>query len=223
MHGKVVLDVGCGTGAEAIDLVRHGARRAIGLDIRERPLQIARTAAADAGLADRCVFVQHTDERADVVLSVDGFEHYDDPAGVLRFMRERVSDSGRVLISFGPPWLHPLGGHLFSVFPWAHLIFTERALLGWRARFKSDGATRFHEVEGGLNQMTIRRFVRLLDESPFEVESFEAVPIRRLRPVANRMTREFTTAIVRCRLTPRTGVRRAYSRLGMTRCAVLPV
>ena len=56
-----------------------------------------------------------------------------------------VADSGQVHISFGPPWCHPLGGHLFSVFPWAHLLFTEHALLQWRAGFKHDGATRFGE------------------------------------------------------------------------------
>jgi hypothetical protein len=55
-----------------------------------------------------------------------------------------------------------LGGHLFSVFPWAHLIFSEQALIRWRSDFKSDGATRFSEVAGGLNQMTIRRFERLI-------------------------------------------------------------
>jgi hypothetical protein len=36
----------------------------------------------------------------------------------------------------------------------AHLIFKERALIRWRAGFKTDGATRFGEVAAGLNQMT---------------------------------------------------------------------
>ena len=89
------------------------------------------------------------------------------------------------------------------MFPWAHLIFTEAALLRWRARFKHDGATRFGEVEGGLNQMTIRRFRRLVADSPLAFETFEAVPIRRLRALATPLTREFFTSYVRCRLKPR--------------------
>jgi hypothetical protein len=105
-----------------------------------------------------------------------------------------------VFASFGPTWYHPLGGHLFSVFPWAHLVFSEAALIRWRADFKTDGATRFSECAGGLNQMTIRRFERLVRESPFQSRMLEAIPIRKLRSVHGGLTREFTTAIVRCRL-----------------------
>jgi hypothetical protein len=154
-------------------------------------------------VADRCVFAAHTAERADVIVSIDGFEHYGEPERILDVMGRLVHSHGCVMIAFGPPWLHPLGGHLFSIFPWAHLIFTERALLRWRADFKSDGARRFGEVEGGLNQMTVRRFAQLLERSPFEVRRFEAVPIRRLRWVSNAVTRELVTSIVRCTLVPR--------------------
>lgn len=200
---KSVIDFGCGTGVEAIEVARHGARRVIGIDLRRDLLDQAEREAARGGVLDRCLFTTHTDERADVILSIDSFEHYDDPRGVLRMMRGLIQPDGRLMISFGPPWFHPLGGHLFSVFPWAHLIFSEQALIRWRADFKSDGATRFCEVTGGLNQMTVRRFERLLEESDFEVVEFAAVPIRRLRRFANRLTREFLTSTVRCTLVPR--------------------
>jgi hypothetical protein len=74
---------------------------------------------------------------------------------------------------------------------------------GRRSRFKQDGATRFAEVEGGLNQMTIGRFRRLVAGSPLRFETFETVPIRRLRVLANPLTREFVTGSVRCSLRPR--------------------
>lgn len=207
--GKVVVDFGCGVGKEAIDLARHGARRVIGIDIRPTALDCATTAARRAGVAERCLFTTHADEKADLIVSLDGFEHYDDAAGTLRVMRKLVKDDGRVLSCFGPTWLHPYGGHLFSVFPWAHLIFTEPALIRWRSDFKADGATRFREVEGGLNQMTISRFERILDASPFRVEGLEAVPVRRLRWLHNPLTREFLTSVVRCRLLPKACVRDA--------------
>ncbi|MEP6741917.1 MAG: hypothetical protein ABJB61_05415 [bacterium] len=114
-----------------------------------------------------------------------------------------LSDDVCVIAAFGPTWYHPLGGHLFSVFPWSHLIFTEKALIRWRSDFKTDGAARFSEVEGGLNQMTIRRFERLVAESEFTFLEFEAVPIRKLRPLANRLTCEFLTAMVRCKVIPK--------------------
>ena len=115
-------------------------------------------------------------------------------------MDQHLQPGGEVLVSFGPTWYHPLGGHLFSVFPWAHLIFSEKALISWRSAFKTDGATRFSEVAGGLNQMTIAKFEALVATSPFKFAALEFVPIKKLRPIHNRLSREFTTAIVRCRL-----------------------
>lgn len=202
---KVVIDFGCGAGNEAVEIAQRGARRVIGLEKREQLRREGAERARRAGVADRCNFTAETDEKADVILSVDSFEHFDDPAAILRTMRALLKDDGVAVIEFGPPWYHPLGGHLFSVFPWAHLLFTERCLIRWRSDFKSDGATRFSEIEGGLNQMTVRRFKRLVWESDFEIKSFEAAPIRRARLLSNPLTREFFTAIVRCRLAPRIG------------------
>jgi SAM-dependent methyltransferase len=180
----------------------HGAKKVIGLDLREELLIHARSAARKAGVEDRCVFITRTDEKADVIVSLDAFEHFEDPAETLRIMRGLLKDDGRIIAAFGPTWYHPLGGHQFSVFPWAHLLFTEKALIRWRSDFKRDGATRFSEVSGGLNQMTISRFERIVAASPFEFESFEAVPIRKVQRLHNRLTREFFSAIVRCRLVP---------------------
>jgi len=201
--GKVVIDFGCGEGDDAVEMAQRGAKRVIGVDIREEVLETARQKALGDGLQSTCSFVVSTDEAAEVIVSVDAFEHFSDPAGMLRAMDRLLRPEGEVLVSFGPTWYHPLGGHLFSVFPWAHLLFSEKALLRWRSTFRTDGAQRFHEVAGGLNQMTIARFERLVAASPLQFASLELVPIRKLRYVQNRVTREFTTAIVRCRLVKR--------------------
>ena len=184
-------------------MARNGARRVIGIDIREDMLRIGRERAAAAGVQDRCIFASSPSEPADIVVSVDAFEHFADPAGILKAMSELLTPQGEVLASFGPTWYHPLGGHLFSVFPWAHIIFSESALIRWRSTFKTDGATRFHEVAGGLNQMTIKRFDELVENSPLKFVTLELVPIRKLKRIHNRLTREFTTAIVRCCLVKR--------------------
>jgi len=200
---KIVIDFGCGDGEDAVEVARRGAKKVIGVEIRERALANARQRAAERGISDRCSFTTRTEETADVILSIDAFEHFDDPAEILRIMRRLLKDDGCVIAAFGPTWYHPLGGHLFSVFPWAHLLFTENSLIRWRSDFKTDGATRLSEAEGGLNQMTIRHFRSLVAASDFEFAEFEPVAIRKLKPFANRLTREFTTAIVRCRLRPR--------------------
>ena len=64
----------------------------------------------------------------DAIVSIDAFEHFSNPASALKTMHAMLNPGGRVYVSFGPTWYHPLGGHLFSVFPWAHLLFSETAL-----------------------------------------------------------------------------------------------
>ncbi len=201
--GKVVLDFGCGEGAESVEMAQKGASRVIGIDIREDVLKVAKQKALDAGVQNICVFATSTTELADLVVSVDAFEHFADPAEILRIMNTLLRPSGEVHISFGPTWYHPVGGHLFSVFPWAHLIFSEQALMRWRSTFKTDGATRFGEVAGGLNQITVAKFEELVAASPFKFAALELVPIKKLRRLHCSFTREFTTAVVRCRLVKR--------------------
>ena len=108
--GKVVIDFGCGQGEEAIDIAKHGAKTVIGLDLRERLLDQARLMAERAGVSERCIFETKTDVKADVIMSLDAFEHFNDPAEILRIMRGLLKDKGRVIAMFGPTWFHPLGG-----------------------------------------------------------------------------------------------------------------
>lgn len=203
IRGKIVLDFGCGPGRQAVAMARLGAARVIGLDLQEKWLAAARQLAREHAVDDSCSFSVDTTETADLIISKDAFEHFEDVPGVLRTMRRHLKPGGVVLVSFGPTWLHPYGGHLFSVFPWAHLVFTERSLIRWRSDFKHDGATRFSEVAGGLNQMTIQRFEQFVEESPLRLAWLDTIPIKGLEFLKHRACREFGTSIVRCELTPR--------------------
>jgi SAM-dependent methyltransferase len=137
--GKVVIDFGCGDGADANHLSQLGAARVTGIDIQERWLARARQRALEAGLSeDRCAFATSTSEGAGVIVCLDSFEHFADPAEALRQMHPLLRPGGSLLLSFGWGWSHPRGGHSFSEVPWAHLLFSERALIQWRSRHKSD-------------------------------------------------------------------------------------
>jgi SAM-dependent methyltransferase len=204
IRGKVVVDFGCGEGREVVELVEHGASHVVGVDIRDKWLAEAAALAVERGVGDRCTFVRAWDApaSADVIISLDSFEHFADPAAILRVMEAMLAPDGRVLVAFGPPWYHPYGGHLFSVFPWAHCVFTEAAMLQWRSNLpgKKPAATL---LEAGLNKMTVHGFQKLIAESGFEFAAFKAVPIRKLRWLAHHPLRELTTSIVRCELVRR--------------------
>lgn len=198
VRGRDVIDFGCGSGAEAVEMATV-ANTVFGLDIIEQSLNRARARARGAGVESRCAFgATLPSGKVDIIVSLDSFEHFGEPEVVLEQMYDLLRPGGRMIASFGPTWYHPYGGHLFSVFPWAHLIFTEAALMRWRADIRSDGATRFSEVEGGLNQMTIGRFLRIVRRSRFRLDHFETVPIRKKKALGTRLTREFTSSIVRC-------------------------
>ncbi|MEO6237683.1 MAG: class I SAM-dependent methyltransferase [Vicinamibacterales bacterium] len=201
VRDKTVLDFGCGGGSESAEMAEHGARRVIGVDIDEPSLERARAQAIRRGVADRTLFANTVNEPVDVIVSLDTFEHFQDPDATLRIMARLLRPGGEVLVSFGPTWFHPLGGHFYSVFPWAHLVFSEPALVRWRSRYKTDGMQSIAAT--GLNRITIRRFRRVVAQSPMKFRSFEPVPIRPLRRLHNRLTREFTTSTVRCTLVHR--------------------
>ena len=204
LSGKTVVDFGCGYGEQTLELAQQGAGLAIGVDIREDLLEGARRRAADV---PNVTFLNASrlgaSGFADFVLSVDAFEHFTEPADVLQQIHGLLKPGGFLLLSFGPPWLHPLGGHSFSVFPWSHIILSERALCRWHNAVKRTKLTSFGEVSGGLNRMTVGRFRVLVRSSPFQSATVTAVHIRKLRRFHNRITREFTTAIVRGQLQKR--------------------
>ncbi len=201
LHNKVVVDFGCGSGSNVLELADRGCARVVGVDIQDRLLADGRDAAATRGVSDRVQFVTTFDGKADVVLSTDAFEHFLDPAAMLNLMGAMLNRDGYLLVEFGPTWYHPLGGHLFSVFPWAHLLFTEAVLIRWRSDFKSDGARRFEDCAGGLNRMTISRWEKIVEENGFEFSSYTLRPINAVRSFHCRLTRELFTAAVIARLT----------------------
>ena len=101
---RTVLDLGCGSGRYAIECATEGASRVVGIDIAPRMLELARSLAAEMGVADRCTFQQNDvlglDEpsKFDVIFAIGLFDYIRDPAPALRKMRDLTA--GRAIISF---------------------------------------------------------------------------------------------------------------------------
>jgi SAM-dependent methyltransferase len=210
---KTIVDFGCGYGRAALEAARLGAGLVIGIDIRDEVLEQARKEALHDDLKN-CIFLNAFKDCvrdfygiADIVMSIDAFEHYGNPEACLEEMARFLNPDGRVYISFGPPWWHPYGAHLqfMTRLPWPHLIFAEPLLLKARSNYKQDGAQRFEEVEGGLNRMSIRKFERIVERSSFYIAMLKLVPIRRTGVLQRYVPagRELFTSVVKAILAPR--------------------
>ncbi|GAC1450544.1 MAG: hypothetical protein NVS2B8_04710 [Vulcanimicrobiaceae bacterium] len=208
LDGKVVLDFGCGRGADVVMAALLGAERVIGVEINDRYILEARALAKERNVLDRCTFINAIDEsdsyaalvgNCDVIISIDAFEHFSDPKHMLEQMTELLRPGGLLLLSFGPPWLHPYGAHMnhFTTFPWLHFLFSEKVILNVRQRYVADDVRRFEDLPGGLNRMTVRRFEQLVNDAHLRFEKFEAVPIKGLKALTkNPLTRELFTSVV---------------------------
>lgn len=92
------LDVGCGSGRLLLDLQREG-RRAVGLDLSEEALQLARRRG--------CKWLVRGDARKlpirpgsmGLITALDLLEHLDDDEGALREMRQALAPGGRLFLT----------------------------------------------------------------------------------------------------------------------------
>ena len=171
IRGRRVLDFGSGAGYQAVALAMLGAGSVVGVEPYRKSYDQALALVAASGVADRVTFVEELSDdlhgQFDIVISQNSMEHYGDPGGVLDTMARALAPGGALYITFGPPWLAPHGSHMhfFTRLPWVNLLFSEETVMRVRSRFRSDGARRYGDIAGGLNQMTVAKFERLVRQS----------------------------------------------------------
>lgn len=203
VNGKVVMDIGCGNGEDVIQTALMGANKVLGVDIRNL-FDTSQKKAEMLGISEKVnystkVLKEIPPGIIDVALSKNSFEHYDNPEEILLDVHRLLKPGGKFFITFGPPWFHPYGGHMSFMFkyPYPHLIFRERTVMKIRCLYKNDGASKYREVEGGLNKMTIRKFQQLLVKTGFRKEKIWLKPIRHLDIMTKLpIMREFFTSTV---------------------------
>jgi SAM-dependent methyltransferase len=204
VEDRRVLDFGCGWGWQSVAMIEQcKAKQVLAVDIVAANVERTRKLAESHGLSGRIQACQTLPSeykgQCDVVVSCSSFEHFGDPAAILSQMREATRPGGAVILAWAEPWLSPYGSHMshFTRVPWVNVLFSERAVMGVRSRFRADGATRYEDVEGGLNRMTLRKFERILQDCGMKVEWRQYYPVKGL-PLVHRipLVREFLTSAV---------------------------
>jgi SAM-dependent methyltransferase len=102
--GATVADVGCGHGASTVILAQAYPRSSfVGYDSHEPSIEVARKAATEAGVADRCRFevaeaASYPGRRFDLVALFDCFHDMGDPVGVAAHIRETLAEDGTCML-----------------------------------------------------------------------------------------------------------------------------
>lgn len=207
--GKSVLDFGCGLGWQVLAMARSGAKRSAGVDsdaaILARACQLARSAGVTGSTIEfHQTLAPELCGAFDLVISQNAMEHFHDPAATVNLMKQALKPRGKILITFGPPWLAPYGSHMrfFTKVPWVNVWFSERTVINIRRRFRDDGATRYEEVDRGLNKMTLRKFERIVRGSGLRPVYWKLECVKGLDWLGHvPVVREFFVNHVTCMLT----------------------
>lgn len=186
-EGKSVLEVGSGKGGRAVEIVRHGAVRVVGVDPSETEAPIARQFSAQCGLADRTEFITGyiedlPAETFDVIVSENTIEHVLDVPALLAEMRRRLNPSGRCYLGFGPLYHAPDGDHGWLratlpgwpafIWPWGHIVFRSYAL-GKLSQVHGRSVTDTrHWPYLNLNEHTVDEYYRMFSNSGMRVHEF---------------------------------------------------
>jgi ubiquinone/menaquinone biosynthesis C-methylase UbiE len=199
VSGKRVVDFGCGTGHQSIALVTKHDCSVVGVDSNQKTLMKAiENAKAHNVSSKKLSFVESISpdmlRSFDVVISQNSFEHFANPEKVLDEMGSLLNNSGIILLTFGPPWLAPYGSHMhfFCKVPWINVLFSEKAVMKARNHFRSDGATRYEDVESGLNRMTVSKFESIVSSCKLKLTYRKYECIKRINWLSNvPLLREF--------------------------------
>ncbi len=104
LHGKTVLDIGCGSGRYLVRAISSGAAKAVGMDVAPEMLALARRLATEQGVEDRIELrledfaTSSLSGTFDLVLVTGVFDYEADPLGLL--IRARGWCNGLVIATF---------------------------------------------------------------------------------------------------------------------------
>ena len=128
-----VLDAGCGSGRNMIELARLGS--VTGVELSETSVALARERDAGEVISGSVLEMPFPDDSFDLAVSLDVIEHLEDDLGALRELRRAVAPGGALLVTV-PAYQWLWSGH--DEINHHHRRYTRRSLqrvaeqAGWR-------------------------------------------------------------------------------------------
>ena len=152
--------------------VREFCPDVVGIDIDEPKVRYAQRIVREQALSGLTFLsyeggdVPLPDESFDTVFCVDVVEHLPNLPRFVAEFRRLLKPGGLLLISFGPPWRHAHGKHMWAKLPgwWTHLLFPTSTVMrvsGFPAE------TTWEDI--GIFRLTVDKFEQAIRQSGLDV------------------------------------------------------
>ncbi|HEX3519427.1 MAG TPA: methyltransferase domain-containing protein [Solirubrobacteraceae bacterium] len=92
-----ILDAGCGSGRNMVELARHGS--VTGIELSETSVALARDRGAGEVVAGSILEMPFAEDSFDLAVSLDVIEHLEDDLAALRELRRVVAPGGSLLVT----------------------------------------------------------------------------------------------------------------------------
>jgi len=92
-----ILDAGCGSGRNMLELARFGS--VTGIELSDTSVQLARARGVGEVIAGSVLEMPFADDSFDLAVSLDVIEHLEDDLGALRELRRTLAPGGTLLIT----------------------------------------------------------------------------------------------------------------------------
>lgn len=177
--GKSVLDLGCGHGALATDLILRGAAKVVGVDLDAGRVDFGthyindRFADVSRQILLQCCDISTLSGSFDIVISKDTFEHIRDLPVTVGHIYRLLKPGGLLVVGTAPLYYSPYGDH--GVFwgsrsvPWLPVFLPEKYLLTLARSRRLTTAISVDEL--GLNKLTPSGFRGLFSSSSWTITS----------------------------------------------------
>ncbi len=138
-----ILDAGCGSGRNMVELARFGT--VTGVELADASIAVAQQRGAGQVVAGSILEMPFADHSFDFAVSLDVIEHLEDDLGALRELRRTIAPGGRLLVTV-PAYQWLWSGH--DEINHHHRRYTRRSLqrVAQQAGWKQTRTTYFNSL-----------------------------------------------------------------------------